>query len=145
MPVESLTYADLAARLNVSAEAARALVKRLRLPRSRSNTGKTLVTVDPAEIQHTPLSGRSPAGDPAVVPILKAEIERLQAALIRLESLAAGHRADFERERDRSERLMAELTEAVTARIAAGEKAARLEGELAAREPRRWRWWRRAG
>jgi hypothetical protein len=143
MPVESLTYADLATRLNVSAEAARSLVKRLRLPRSRSNTGKALITVDLDEVRHTPMPGRSPAGDRETIGILKAEVERLQAAIIRLEALAAGHRADFERERDRSERLMAELLEVVTDRMSAREKAARLEGELAAK--RRWSWWRRAG
>jgi hypothetical protein len=159
MPVEALTYAELAARLNVTAEAARALVKRLRLPRSRANNGKALVTVDLDEINHSPMPGRAPAGDPEAaetVRILKSEVERLQAALIKLEALAAGHRADFERERDRAERLMGELFESVADRMAAREKAARLEGELNARmrwrwllpgpTPRRgWRWLRRAG
>jgi hypothetical protein len=37
MAVEMLNYADLAARLQVSPEAARALAKRLRLPRSRGS------------------------------------------------------------------------------------------------------------
>ena len=46
MPVEMLTYAELGERLKVSPEAARALVKRHRWPRSRSNDGKTLVQVD---------------------------------------------------------------------------------------------------
>ena len=39
-----LTYAGLAERLKISPEAARALAKRLRLQRSRSNDGKTLVS-----------------------------------------------------------------------------------------------------
>jgi hypothetical protein len=56
MPVEMLTYAELGERLKISAEAARALVKRQRLPRSRSNDGKTLVQVDFAEISHCPVS-----------------------------------------------------------------------------------------
>jgi hypothetical protein len=43
MPVEMLTYAELGERLTISPEAARALVKRHRWPRSRSNDGKTLV------------------------------------------------------------------------------------------------------
>ncbi len=144
MPVEALTYADLAERLHISPEAARALAKRLRLPRSRANTGKALVSGDLAEIRHTPVSGRSPGGDQSVVPILKAEVERLQAALIRLEALAAGHRADFERERTRSERLMFELLEAVTDRTAAREKVARLEGELTARPRPWWMTWQAA-
>ena len=47
MPVEMLTYADLGERLKISPEAARALVKRHRWPRSRSNDGKTLVSSGP--------------------------------------------------------------------------------------------------
>ena len=68
MPVEMLTYADLGERLKVSPEAARALVKRHRWPRSRSNDGKTLVQVDLSEFSHSPIarraasSGRSPGG-----------------------------------------------------------------------------------
>ncbi|MGM4957221.1 hypothetical protein ACT4MK_17850 [Bradyrhizobium barranii] len=56
MPVEMFTYADLGERLKISPEAARALVKRHRLPRSRSNDGKTLVQVDLAEISHSPVT-----------------------------------------------------------------------------------------
>src|SRR5262245_63845837 len=62
MPVESLTYAALAERLGCSPEAARALAKRLRLPRQKANDGKALVVVDLAEIDHKPLPARSPAG-----------------------------------------------------------------------------------
>ena len=53
MPVEMLTYAVLGARLKISSEAARSLVKQLRLPRSLSHDGKALVSVDLAEIKHT--------------------------------------------------------------------------------------------
>ena len=38
----------------------------------------------------------------------KVRIEALQAELAKLEAVAGGHRADFERERDRADRLMAE-------------------------------------
>ena len=62
MPSELLTYGDIATRLEISPEAARALVRRHRLPRSRANDGKTLVTVDLAELRHTALPARSPAG-----------------------------------------------------------------------------------
>jgi hypothetical protein len=66
MPVEMLTYAALGERIGSSAEAARALAKRLRLPRQRANDGKALVAVDLAEINHTPaprtVTGRSPCG-----------------------------------------------------------------------------------
>jgi hypothetical protein len=54
MPVEMLTYAALSERLGCSAEAARALIKRLRLPRQRGNNGKALVAVDVTELNHTP-------------------------------------------------------------------------------------------
>ena len=59
MSVEMLTYAALGARLNISPEAARSLARRLRLPRSLSDDGKALVSVDLAEIRHTP---RPPRG-----------------------------------------------------------------------------------
>ena len=41
MTVETLTYVALAERLKISPEAARSFSKRLRLPRIRSNDGKT--------------------------------------------------------------------------------------------------------
>jgi hypothetical protein len=63
MPVEQFTYAQIAERLGVSAEAARAIVKRYRLARSRSNDGKTLAAIDLEEIRHKPLPARSPVGD----------------------------------------------------------------------------------
>ena len=132
MPVEMLTYADLADRLKISAEAARALAKRLRLPRSLSNEGKALVRVDFAEIQHKALPARSPGGHHAVTAPLNAKIESLQAEIVWLEAMAIGHRADFERERDQVEQLMAELLKATADTMAAKEAKARLEGELAA-------------
>ena len=51
MPIEHLTYAQIAERLSVSTEAARAIVKRHRVPRSRSNDGKTLAAIDLQEIR----------------------------------------------------------------------------------------------
>jgi hypothetical protein len=132
MAIEMLTYAVLAERLKISPEAARALAKRLRLQRSRSNDGKTLLSVDLAEIQHTPKPARSPAGDR----LDKGKIETLQAEIARLKELAAGHRADFERERDRFDRTMIELMRATTDAMIAREEAAYLKGEAAAP---RWR------
>jgi hypothetical protein len=61
MAIEMLTYAALAERLKISPEAARALAKRLRLQRSRSNDGKTLLSVDLADTAHPqarPATGR---------------------------------------------------------------------------------------
>jgi hypothetical protein len=129
MPIETLTYAALGARLTISPTAARSLAKRLRLPRSLSDAGKALVSVDLAEIRHTPRPpGRREAGNVA----LAANIVALQAEIARLEATAAGHRADFERERERGDRLTVELLQATAETMAAKEATARLEGEVAA-------------
>jgi chromosome segregation ATPase len=126
MSVEILTYGALGARLNISPVAARSLARRLQLPRSLSEDGKALVSVDLAEIKHTP--SRRQAGDVAqwttMVAALHVEIAQLEASV-------AGHRADFERERERADRLMAELKQATAEATAAREAAARLEGEVA--------------
>jgi hypothetical protein len=66
MPSEQLTYEQLAERLGITREAARAIVKRQCLPRSKGNDGKTLVTVDLGELRHKPMSGRSPDGDAGI-------------------------------------------------------------------------------
>lgn len=141
MAVELLSYAALAERLKISPEAARALAKRLRLPRSKGNDGKALVSVDLTEIEHKPLPARSPGGHQAVAATLKAKVETLQAELAKLETVAAGHRADFERERDRADELMREYLKATGEALEARENAARLEGALVALRSRPW--WRR--
>ena len=106
------------------------LAKRLRLPRSLSHDGKALVSVDLAEIRHTPRPpGTHQAGN---ITLLTTKIEALQAEITQLEARAAGHRADFERERERADRLMIELLQATAETMAAKEATARLEGELAA-------------
>ena len=128
MSVEMLTYAALGAHLKISPEAARALAKRLRLPRLLSPDGKALVSVDLAEIRHTP---RPPSTRQAGnIALLTTTIETLQAEIARLEARAAAYRADFERERERADRLMVELLQATAETMAAKEAAARLEGEL---------------
>jgi chromosome segregation ATPase len=109
--------------------AARSLARRLRLPRSLSDDGKALVSVDLAEIKHTPQSpGRRQSDDVAqwttMVAALHVEIAQLEASV-------AGHRADFEHERERADRLIAELRQATAEATAAREVAARLEGEVA--------------
>jgi hypothetical protein len=129
MTVEILTYGALGARLNISPVAARSLARRLRLPRSLSEDGKALVSVDLAEIRHTPQPpGRRQAGDVAQ---LTAKVAALEAEIAQLEARAAGHRADFEHERERAERLVIELLQATAETTAAREAAARLEGEVA--------------
>jgi molecular chaperone GrpE (heat shock protein) len=47
-----------------------------------------------------------------VVATLKAKVEALQTELAKLEATATSHRADFECERERADRLMAELLRA---------------------------------
>ena len=151
MGVESLTYIDLADRLGTTPEAARSLVRRLRLPRHAGNDGKVRVNVDLTDIQYKRLPVRSPAGHRADIEALNARIQTLQAELARLEvensciqAAADGHRADFERERDRSDTIMAEALRLTKVAMAARETAARLEGQIASRQVRSW-WKRLAG
>ena len=129
MSVEMLTYAALGARLNISPEAARSLAQRLRLPRSLSDDGKALVSVHLAEIRHTPRSPRLRASSSALP---AAKIEAWKAEIARLETAAADHRADFERECERADRLTVELLQVTAEMMAAKEMTARLEGEAAA-------------
>jgi hypothetical protein len=130
MSVEMLTYAALGARLKISPMAARSLSRRLTLPRSLSNSGEALVSVDLAEIRHTPRPPRDRAG------ILAAEVEAMKAEIARLETMAADHRANFEHECERAEHLAVELLQATAEIMAAKEMTARLEGEVAALQTR---------
>jgi len=123
MSVEMLTYAALGARLNISPQAARSLSRRLGLPRSLSDDGKALVSVDLAEIRHTP---RPPRGRASSSALLAAKFEALKAEIARLETTAADHRADFERERERADRLAVELLQA-TAETTAAQEALKAE------------------
>ena len=141
MPVEMLSYAELGERLKISSEAARALVKRHRLSRFRSNDGKTLVQIDLTEISHSPLTrAAQSAGGDQVVTALKEHIATLQADLTEMKAIAGGHRADFERECGRTNKLLAELLKANVETTAAREKAAHLEGALSTL---RQSWWRK--
>jgi hypothetical protein len=109
MTTEKLTYVQIAERLSVSPEAARAIVKRHRLPRSRSNDGKTLAAIDFKEIRHKPLPARSPRGHRSVTDVvatLKARVAELETELAQAEERSAGHRAEFVRERERADQLV---------------------------------------
>jgi methionine synthase II (cobalamin-independent) len=114
MSAESLTYADLAGRLGSSREAARSRARRIKLPRQTANDGTARVKVDPAKIQHKTLYRRSQGSHhPVDFDALKAWIEQLQAEVTKLETektatevIAAGYRADFERERERGDNLL---------------------------------------
>ena len=151
MSIESLTYAELGARLGASPEAARSLVRRLRLPRRPGNDGKVRITVDLAEIQYKPLPARRPGGHRTELDGLNARVEQLEGELARLEVenqclevRAAGHRADFECERERCSTLVTETLKLSQLAMSAREKAARLEGELSAAWAGR-RWWKWLG
>ena len=122
MPVEMLTYRALAARLDISVEAARAVARRLRLPRSLSSDGDALVAVDVCKIRHR---RRPPVGR-------NMKIETLLAEFTRLASTLAIHRTEFERERELVDRLAAELVTLTAEVLSARQATARLEEELAA-------------
>lgn len=107
MPIEALTYVGLGARPKISPEAAPPVAKRFRLPRSLSDNGKALVSVDLAEARHTPC----PQGGPRVGDIVR-KVEALQTEIVQLEARAVGYVADFERERERAERLMVQVVQA---------------------------------
>jgi hypothetical protein len=87
------------------------------------------------------LIARSSEADQSVVATLTARIETLEADFSKVEAAAAMHRADFERERERCERLVAEVLKATAELMAAREATARIAGELAALQARPW--WRR--
>ncbi len=99
MAIEMLSYSQLGERLSCSPEAARALVKRLHLPRQKANDGRVLVSVDLSEVNHKPMPARSPADHHPITTSLKARVAALQAELAKVEASAACHRADFERAR----------------------------------------------
>ena len=150
MPTEQLTYAQIAERLSVSSEAARAIVKCHRLPRSRSNDGKTLAAIDFEEIRYKPMPARSPRRHQPVTDVvatLKARVAELEAELAQAEERSHGLRADFERERsDRmvtaQDRLIAELEHLrsllETAQKPARPATPRTWGEMTWRERIRW-------
>ena len=103
--IESLTYADLAARLDISPEAARAFARRKRWTSLVGNDGRARIQADLAEVNR-PADGRGAANR---VPELLAQVATLRDELAEARRTAAGHRADFERERDRCDRLAADL------------------------------------
>jgi len=122
MSVEMLTYGALADRLDISVEAARAIARRLRLPRSRSSDGMALVAVDVDRLKHR----RRPAvGSAAKVATLLAEIAQLASTM-------ATQRTAFERERERADRLAADVARLTDEVLLARETAVRHEDEIAA-------------
>lgn len=96
-----------------------------------------------------PLPARSPRGHQSVteaVATLKARVAELEAELAKAEERSAGHRADFERERDRTDqmvtaqdRLITEL-ENLRALLQTAQQPA--TPQPASRLVRAWRWMR---
>jgi hypothetical protein len=72
---------------------------------------------------------------------LTPQIDTLEAEFAKVEAAAVVHRADFERERERCERLISEVLEATAELMAAREATARIASELAVLQARPW--WRR--
>jgi hypothetical protein len=109
--IESLSYSEIAERLGISSEAARAVAKRKRLQRSVGNDGKARVQIDLTEVRPAGSSPSVPRTTALLAQLegLQAELARMQAELARAEGTAAGHRADYERERDRCDRLVTDL------------------------------------
>ena len=85
--------------------------------------------VDLTEIEHKPLPARPPVGHPSVTETLQANIELLKAESTKVEAAAAGHRADFERERDGRQALSQVRRRLLS--MAAKEATVRTEGYLA--------------
>jgi len=115
MATESLTYVEIGERLGVSAHAARALARRLHLPRVLDNHGRARVTVDFAEIQHRPQPAPGPPDhEHATVIALQARVADLLAELAAERERSATdlkrerERADYERDRADRERKRAD-------------------------------------
>ena len=127
MSTESLTYADLGNRLGTTQEAARSLARRLRLPRMKGNDGKARVNLYLNDFQYKPMPARNRDGHRAddTVEALQTELARIEVEKRCLEATAAGHRADFERERDRAESALAEALKMTSVAMSARETAAR--------------------
>jgi hypothetical protein len=121
MPVEMLTYGALAARLDISVGAARAIARRLRLPRSPSSDGKVLLTVDVDRLKHR---RRPPVGPAAKIETLLGEVAQLASAM-------AVQRTEFERERERADRLAADVARLTDEARQARDTTARHEAEIA--------------
>ncbi len=74
----------------------------------------------------------------------QAELAEMEEENATLRGVADERREDFVRERDRADKLMAELLKATSDLMSAKESAALLDGELAALKARPW-WKRIAG
>jgi hypothetical protein len=137
MPAEMLTHPGITGRRLNFSSSFNSLVNWLRPPRQRAKDDDPHTTVELAE--SPTVAASSSENEQSVVATLTARMETLEADFAKVEAAAAMHRADFERER--CERLMAEVLKSTAELMAAREAAAMLAGELAALRARPW--WRR--
>ncbi len=175
MAVQSLTYAELSDVWGVSKDAARKKVEGLRLPRKLGNDGKTRVSIDLDEVHHGPKASRaetggSPGGDrpdhpggdrpetgrppsPEVL-VLQTMVETLKADLARERNSLDREMIERLQEKERADRLGAELIAMARELAEARSDAARLSSEAtrandAVADRDAWRnlaqrpWWRR--
>ena len=112
-------------------------MRRLRLPRMTGNDGKVRLNVDLGDFQYKPMPSRKRDRHGMDTNGLDDRIEALRAVLAKiemekrcLEATAAGHRADFERERDRADTALAEASKMAALTMAARETAARLRRRI---------------
>ena len=89
----------------------------MNLPRQKANDGKTLVAVDFSDIRHKP----APVVRRADFDMLRARLAELEELVRRTEAIAARQRADYERERERAEKLATEIVRVFADLIAAKE------------------------
>lgn len=167
MAVQSVTYAELSEVWGVSKDAARKKVEGLRLPRKLGNDGKTRVSIDLEEVHHSPKTskaetGGSPDGDREEPPrspspevlVLQAMVEALKADLDRERNNLDRQQMERLQEKERADRLAAELIAMARELAEARSDAARLSSEAtrandAAADRDAWRtlaqrpWWRR--
>ena len=90
--IESLTYAELGARLGISPEAARKKAKAARLQSTLGNDGRRRVSVDLCELRHTrrPAGHRPERAGPEASQDLRAgELELLREEIARTSVQAA--------------------------------------------------------
>ena len=169
MAVQSLTYAELSEVWGVSKDAARKKVEGLRLPRKLGNDGKTRVSIDLEEVHHSPKLPKveaegSPSGDreetgrppsPEVL-ILQAMVETLKADLARERNSLDRELMERLQEKERADRLAAELVAMAREMAEVRSDAARFSSEAtrandAAADRDAWRalaqrpWWKRLG
>lgn len=151
MTSEWLTYAELAARLGTTTEAARQRAIRGRWQRQSGNDGKARVLFDPE--QRTP--ERTPSERPNEQPLertaeqsaieaMQAHIDTLKAAVTAAEQASDRERERAEKERARVEELSAEVLRLVASEMAAKNTATDLRREVDALLSRSW-WQRMVG